>query len=327
MGNYSKNSVGLTFNNGNSVVIKCGDKMGFAYIQCNICNKDSELWGDATFHFEIGRLKRGQLPCGCAKKPVLTEVQIKILVNRTLVQNKSHYTLGSILYRGSKRETVLQLIGGSPKTPDREVNLANFLRSPKAQDRLVLGHGRATKGVYSFYLDYPTNKKHSREYSVWRSILQRSYCLHSLNRHPTYLGCEVSENFKNFQYFAEWCNNQIGWSEVGWQIDKDILSTGLKIYSEDNCVFVPREINMLMINTDSGSSTLPCGVTIEKGCNKNPYIAQVCNYGKNKIVGYFSTIEEAHIAYLSAKSKYAKELAEKFKGRVDDRVINFLMAV
>lgn len=68
------------------------------------------------------------------------------------------------------------------------------------------------------------------------------------NNHPGYVGCSLSDNFKNFQFFAEWCNNQIGYKE-GWHLDKDLLIPGNKIYSEDTCLFLPMEINKKIKNS------------------------------------------------------------------------------
>ena len=37
---------------------------------------------------------------------------------------------------------------------------------------------------------------------VWTGMLKRCYCPKYLSKYPTYSGCQASENFKNFQYFA-----------------------------------------------------------------------------------------------------------------------------
>jgi hypothetical protein len=54
----------------------------------------------------------------------------------------------------------------------------------------------------------------------------------------TYIGCTMSVNFRDFQFFADWCQVQVGYGEDGYELDKDILSKGAKIYHEDMCVCV-----------------------------------------------------------------------------------------
>lgn len=48
------------------------------------------------------------------------------------------------------------------------------------------------------------NGKHSRVYVTWSSMLQRCYSDVCQKKHKTYIGCTVSDNFKNFEFFSEW---------------------------------------------------------------------------------------------------------------------------
>jgi hypothetical protein len=185
-------------------------------------------------------------------------------------------------------------------------------------NKLVHGVGIYEKGKYVSRV----NGHPSEEYSKWIGMLQRCYSSKCQSKYPTYLGCEVSDNFKNFQYFAEWCNKQIGFAE-GYQLDKDLLVKGNKLYSEDNCVFIPREINMFLTTAKSARGEHFIGVHYDKV--KKKFKTALAFDNKMVYLGSFDSQEEAFITYKSAKEKKALELSEIFKNKVDHRVIEALI--
>ena len=80
----------------------------------------------------------------------------------------------------------------------------------------------------------------SKSYKVWHCMLQRCYDESILGRYPTYKGCSVADEWHNFQNFAKWFeDNYI----EGYQLDKDSLVEGNKIYSEDTCTFISPQAN------------------------------------------------------------------------------------
>lgn len=81
-----------------------------------------------------------------------------------------------------------------------------------------------------------------KSYRVWRGVLQRCSGNLDNNRYPTYRGCAVCDEWRLFSVFKKWFDeNYI----EGYELDKDILVKGNRVYSPETCCFVPKEINVL----------------------------------------------------------------------------------
>ena len=132
----------------------------------------------------------------------------------------------------------------------------------------------------------------TKEYGLWKNMLRRCYSDTYKKKYPTYEGCKCSENFKSYEYFYEWCNKQIGSDNEGWHLDKDLLIKGNKIYSENTCIFLPQEINSLLIKSTATRGKHLIGV-YWSNTNK-AFVAQVRkNKGKQEWLGCFNTEIEA----------------------------------
>ena len=180
-------------------------------------------------------------------------------------------------------------------------------------------------GVGVFGTKYPSrvNGVKTKEYKLWHSMLVRCYSDTIKKKHPTYIGCEVSDNFKSYEYFYEWCHSQIGFGNEGWHLDKDLLIKGNMVYSEDSCVFLPQEVNTLLVKRENTRGKYLIGV---HWCNtKKVFVAQVSkNKGKSEYLGSFNTELEAFNAYKQAKESFVKEQANKWKDEIDIRAYNAL---
>lgn len=178
---------------------------------------------------------------------------------------------------------------------------------------------------------YPcTNgKKEVKEYIVWKSMLSR--CGEKFwKRQPAYVGTTCSDNFKSYEYFYEWCQEQIGFKNVdengnSWQLDKDIICRGNKLYSEDTCVFVPQRLNKLLIKSDSARGEHPIGVSFNKKLKK---FVSTCYINEKyaKYLGLYETSEDAFHVYKAFKEAYVKNVAEKYKHTIDSRVYEALLS-
>jgi hypothetical protein len=191
--------------------------------------------------------------------------------------------------------------------------------SPLTYGEIVMGFEIKHTGTYVAHI----KTKATKEYYTWRSMLNRCSREDYHQVYPTYIGCSVSENFKNFQYFAEWCNKQVGFGNKGWHLDKDILKIGNKVYSEDFCVFIPMEINSLRIGFVTNRGEYPMGVHFVPKLNK--FKAGFCRNGVKEYLGIYETVEEAFAVYKQAREEYVKSKAIEYEGRVDNRVLEVML--
>ena len=181
-------------------------------------------------------------------------------------------------------------------------------------------------GVGILGTKYPStiNCVHTKEYVVWTHMLERCYSDTHKKKYPTYIGCEASDNFKSFEYFCDWCTEQIGFGNEGWHLDKDLLVKGNKVYSENTCIFIPSEINTVLIKSTASRGKHLIGVCWSN--TNKAFVAKVSrNEGQQEHLGFFKTELEAFKAYKTAKESFIKEQANKWKGKIDDRAYEALM--
>lgn len=157
-------------------------------------------------------------------------------------------------------------------------------------------------GIYS-------SKKYPIIYTKWTDTLKRCYSISTQERQPTYKNCSVDERWHNFQNFAKWFEHNY---KEGYELDKDILIKGNKVYSPETCCFVPHEINSLFLKYDSTRGCCPIGVT--KVGNK--FKARL----KRLDLGTFDTELEAFQAYKIAKELWIKEVADKWQPYIEPKV-------
>ena len=162
------------------------------------------------------------------------------------------------------------------------------------------------------------NRKQTNAYSYWHGMLKRCYCEYDLKKHPTYINCEVCEEWHNFQNFAKWYEeNYYEINDEIMELDKDILLKGNKIYSPKTCIFVPHRINGLFTKADKSRGDYPIGVCYHKRDNVLEVKCSVYknNKKKRKHLGRFSPSEpfRAFICYKNFKENYIKQVADEYK--------------
>ena len=165
------------------------------------------------------------------------------------------------------------------------------------------------------------NGKHIYEYDLWMHVLERSLSVDKKVANKAYKDVSCSTEWLSMRAFINDVSKMVGYGK-GWQLDKDLLSSESKIYSKDTCCFLPSEINCA-ITVKNKSSNLPNGVTYHK--NKGKFQAQCRMLGKRKYLGLFETPDEAFLVYKTTKENHLKELAEKWKGEIDERAYKALI--
>ena len=157
-------------------------------------------------------------------------------------------------------------------------------------------------------------------YRTWKHMLGRCYDTKIQERHPTYKGCTVSEEWLTFSNFRAWMAAQ-DWEDK--HLDKDILFEGNKVYSPETCVFVSQMVNNFTIDRGNDRGEWLIGVYRNKPTEKfrsrcrNPFS------GDQEHLGLFTCELEAHEAWLKRKLELAHELsAIQEDSRVAEALIN-----
>ena len=148
-------------------------------------------------------------------------------------------------------------------------------------------------------------------------MLMRCYSAKYQEKHPSYKGCYVCNEWLYYHNFKKWYDEN--YYEIDGktsQLDKDILVKNNKVYSPNTCVFVPQFINTLFTKKHRGE--LPIGVSYHKYSKKYKVQLSVYKNGKStlKYLGYYNTANEAFEVYKQAKEDYIKEVADEYKDRI-----------
>lgn len=213
--------------------------------------------------------------------------------------------------------TAVQIIcpkhGVFPQAPDHHCDRKQGCPDCKREKlrKTVCGIGINDAGESVFATD---------AYQVWINMIKRCYDEKVIARREAYRGCTVCEEWLRLSNFLPWYRENC---KPGYQIDKDILIKGNKLYSPETCLGVPRRINALFISARAARGKYPIGVTKHY---KN-FEAQI-NYGRGTVsLGSYNTIEEAFSVYKEAKERYVRKIAQEYydNGEITKRAYDALM--
>jgi len=142
-------------------------------------------------------------------------------------------------------------------------------------------------GVNDWAVHIWVGGKPIKEYKLWNGMLERCFSEKFKQKCPTYEGVTCSKEWHSMTKFIEDVSQMKGFCLSGWALDKDILQKGNKLYSKDNCCFVPAEVNNLLIKCDNSRGEYPVGVCFHK--TRGKFMAYLKINGKMKHLGYFTT--------------------------------------
>lgn len=192
----------------------------------------------------------------------------------------------------------------------------------RGDEEIVAKLQQAQKLVREWHYErkYGYKKNTLQAARLWATMCRR------VGKARSYKDCTIA--WKSQAEFRQWAVAQVGYGVEGFELDKDILVKGNRVYGPDTCVFVPQEINMLFSGCYKAGrrGKYPIGVSFNKG--SGTFVAQMSNrqeLGLDKYLGSFATVEEAFACYKAAKEAKIKKLAEKWKDQIDPRAYKALM--
>lgn len=203
------------------------------------------------------------------------------------------------------------------------VYTGNFLKG-NVKDKISIKNKKYNR--YGYVGSESKNVKKDKAYSYWLHMIRRTCDIDFKNEHRNlaYKDCDVCDEWLNYSNFKKWFDKNYYECPFGGKmcLDKDILHKGNKIYSPENCCFVPNNINVAFLKQKyHKNKNIPIGskqIKLKNG--KFKYIVRVTEHGKEHHVGVFYSKQEAFMAYKEEKERYLKELAELYKPYIPQRV-------
>lgn len=182
-------------------------------------------------------------------------------------------------------------------------------------------HGVGYIGVGEYSINPDSEAREA--YLKWRRILERCYSTSEKTRQQcaSYDDCEVHPDWHNFQNFARWCVNQKHYGKE-YEIDKDILAFGSKIYSEDTCCLVPKKLNNISTYLRTVGVEAWQGIRYDSKYKK--YQAKISMGGYVKHIGSYNSLSDAKDAYIAHKKLFLRNMAIVYRDYIESKVFNAL---
>lgn len=282
---------------------------------CIICPVHGEFWQQANSHLN----GEGCVKCSYVYRGKLQSLTTDEFIRRAkeIHGNKYDYSKVEYINYTTKVCIICPIHGEFWQTPSGHINAKQGCQKCYDDRRrtLVLGWG---------INDSERKVVHGSEqelvYKTWTSMIRRCYSEKYHRLKPTYIGCQVCDEWKYFSNFEKWFKCHY---KDGFVLDKDILVVGNRIYSPGTCCFVPPFINGLLVTNKKKRGKLKLGVYLHQG----KYIAQCGINRSQQFIGCFDSEDEAHEAYKKTKYEEIHRVAKEAldKGDIDEKVYNALL--
>ena len=294
-----------------------GDKYDYSKVEyvyattkvCIVCPEHGEFWQTPSKHL----LGQGCPLCGTIKRADKKRLSTNDFIYRARMVHKDKYDYSKSVYKG----TLVKLCITCPIHGEFWQSPEPHLRGEGCPTcaRIASKHEIYNVGINDYQGKIKQGNKHIQSYLTWQHMLSRCYCSSRKEKYPTYKDCSVCHEWQYFSKFKKWFDEHY---VEGWHLDKDILVKGNKVYGPDTCCFVPPEINCMFTKCDKRRGPYPLGVSFINA--KNKFYASIKRDKKTRTIGYYDDPEEAFYAYKEAKEARIKELADKWKDKLDPRV-------
>jgi hypothetical protein len=189
------------------------------------------------------------------------------------------------------------------------MNCNESKHSYSSKCKLVLGIGHRNRKINPTAID-------RKCYSTWYGMLRRCYSSEYLSRNTSYRKNTVCDDWLYYDKFELWfMDNYV----KGYQLDKDIRCQGNTIYSPETCVYIPPQINTVVLGKSKNGNSAASG--IEPSGSK--YRVVISKYNKDVYLGTFDSLDEATSVYCNAKKDHITEVADRhYKARRISRDIH-----
>ena len=157
----------------------------------------------------------------------------------------------------------------------------------------------------------------------WSSMLKRAYSQKYHAEKPTYSDVTVCKEWHSFSVFRAWW---LANYRDGFQLDKDLLVVGNREYGPDGCIYIPSRLNSFTEDCGASRGELPIGVSIYKPTGKYQSSCSNPITGKNHNLGYFTTPEAAHNAWLNYKLSLTEQLKPDMDA-IDSRIYHNVITI
>lgn len=186
----------------------------------------------------------------------------------------------------------------------------------KSGTKLVCGIG-----INDYTSQLYSNNKPIKSYLCWLHMIERCYSTMLHIRRPNYIGCTVCDEWLYFSNFKKWYDENY---REGFDLDKDILVEGNKVYSPETCRFVPQYINKILNNHSNNNGNLPCGISK----NNNSYVARCRNGNGGRLEKYSTDMSILIDWYSETKTRIVREVATRalLAGDIQQDIFDALVA-